>query len=391
MYNSRHEKLSKMSNRSGTLLKYAIMPNLEDLFHYDFEYVLGAYVVIPVSIIVLLCNSILLFLFWKMRSRNSVHILVASISISETLFVLTQSSFAYVIHIFNLRKFIPYKHCSVFVLLFNILPEIFRCHSIFLTMALATQRCVCVTHPFKISIIFTRRRTVLVVVCLFLLSVLFKFYDLIVLENRERHHFLKGRFNNSAPTSISICMIVPRGWTVDFFETLFLVQTILRISCVNVIPSIWLIVTRLILMCGLKKASKWRKDASVLKTNQQLAQDAKERQLTILTIWIIGIFLFFQTPFCIIDSITFYPQLIPKDKIRTLLTARTLAQFCLNLTLTSNFIIYMFCYKEYYEYSKSIFVCKRSAAELNQPIHEQNSGLALVEPRVIPDTTLLKL
>ena len=372
-----------MSKRTRTfLMDYILVPNLEDLFHYDFEYILTAYLVIPVSIIVLISNSLLLCLFWKKRLRNTIHIFVAAISISETLFVLTQSLFAtYFLHFLNITKFIPHEHCLMFTLTFNILPEIFRCHSIFLTVALATQRCVCVTNPFKISRVFTRKRTVLIVVGVFILSVLFKVYDMIFFQSRKRQH-IDWLNNKRLPNNT--CILAPPDGTGTYIESLFLVQTILWIACVNVIPCVWLIVTGLLLICGLRKASKWRRNASQYGGTQQIAQDLKERKLTIITVWIIGIFLLLQTPYYIIDSLTDYPWIFAKsqDTNRMLLAARNIAGFCVYLTLPSNFIIYIVCYKEYYEYLKSIFVCKRKAANLMQldsSITSQSYASTMVE------------
>lgn len=347
-----------MPNSSGSgsgLMDYASVPNLKNLFHYDFAYILTAYGVIPISMIVLISNSLLLFLFWKKRLRSSIHIFVAAISISETVFILIQVIFSiYFLHVLNITSYIPYQHCVMFTLTFHILPEIFRCHSIFLTVALATQRCVSVTHPLTISRVFTRKRSILIVVGLFLLSVIFKMYDLIFLEMKEGRN--------------STCIVLPSGWTRDYFENLFYTQAILWISCVNVVPCVWLIVTGSIMICGLRKASNWRRTAAVFRMKQHIVQDAKERKLTIITVWIIGIFLFFQTPYYVIDSLTAYPRIFVQSKGANivLLGARNLTQFCVNVTLPSNFIIYIVCYKEYYEYLKSVFVCGRSAVDLNQ-------------------------
>lgn len=348
------------------LKEYALVPNLKDLFYYDFEYIITAYIVIPVSIIVLISNTLLLFLFWKKRLRTSIHIFVAAISVSETIFVLTQSFFAtYFLYIFNITGFIPHQHCLMFALTFNILPEIFRSHSIFLTVALATQRCVCVTHPLTISRIFTRKRTVLIVVGLFILSGLFKVYDMTFIQHRERQHISWLPSNNRIPNNT--CILGPPDWTKDYIKSVFAVQTILWISCVNVIPCIWLLVAGLILICGLRRASKWRRKATVLQLKQQIAQESKERKLTVLSVWIIGVFLLFQIPYYITDTLTDYPWVFfarSKDTIRMLLAARSLTGLCVNLTLPSNFIIYIVCYKEYYDYLKSIFICKRSDDKL---------------------------
>ena len=332
--------------------RFSLFPSIyvNDTLFFNFQDVIVTFLVPPIAIIVLLLNSVLLIIFWKKRVNNTIHIFVAAICISDILYVILPAiSSIYFIYLKTFRNFVyvPYEYCRTFVYISEIVPSTLRCFSIFLTVALATQRCLCVTRPLNVSTICTRKRTVMLVIGLLFLSCLLEMYSFIFID------IIKVNL-----TSGDTCALEPRDWAADNInmDLLFLIKTLLLILFVNTIPSIWLIITGILLVRGLRKASKWRK-VYVIKMCSPSERDNRERKLTILTIWIILVLLMFHIPHSIADSLTAYQIIFQRNTYytRIFLFARTVTQFCITLTLPSNFIIYIVTYRDYYDYLKSFF------------------------------------
>ena len=341
-------------NTSYMQLK-SINPNLQNIFHYEFTHFIVAYCILPVSFVVLCLNSLLLWIFWKKKATNTTHLLVAATSISETLFAFIPSAFStYMFAIKGLRIYVPYEYCNIYYIIFLILPAVCRCHSIWLTVALATQRCICVRYPFKAALLFTRRKTIYVIVGLFVLSLLTQCYDVIFVD------IIKVNVAWSEHTKPrGTCAFVTSEWAANVVDTVFPLHTIGSILIVNVIPFLWLVVVGSLLLRGLRVAINWR-SKFVDKSDNQNRAAIGERKLTVLTIWIIVMFLIFQIPYSIVDSFLLYCIGFGKSDgtIKYLMVARTITHSIVLLTLPSTFVIYIVCYRNYYEYIKTFFRCR---------------------------------
>ena len=335
-------------------------PTFINVFRFEFTHILVAYCVLPVAIIVLLINSLLLWILWKKKATNPTHLLVAAMSISETLFAFVPTVFLTYLYDFKkLRTFLPYKYCYSFNILCVIWVSVFRCHSIWLTVVLATQRFICVVYPFKAASIITRKRTIVVIVVLFVLSLLIQYYDVIFVDR------ISVNISWSPDTSPrETCKFLATEWAENYVDTLFPIHTIGSLLLVNFIPSLWLVVVGCLLIRELRVATKWRNKFAVSRQSADRRQNG-ERKLTVLTIWIIIMFVTFQIPYSISDSIISCQRSIGGDSgeygsiIIYATAARVVTHFIVLLSLPSTFFIYILCIKEYYEYVKTLF-CRRN-------------------------------
>ena len=127
--------------------------NLELMFQYEYQRILCGYIMLPFGTFVTFLNSLLLYIFWKKEMKNTTHILVAAMTISETINILLPGiGFTYFIAVLKLRKYIPFEYCNFFIYITDHIPAIFRFHSIFLMVTLATQRFICVAYPLRIPV-----------------------------------------------------------------------------------------------------------------------------------------------------------------------------------------------------------------------------------------------
>ena len=331
----------------------SIEPTFTSVFRFEFTHFLFAYCYLPVVFIVLLTNSLLLWILWKKKARNTTHLLVAAMSISETMFALVPAMlFTYLYDIKKLRSFVPYEYCYSFSIVCIIWSSVFRCHSIWLTVVLATQRFICVAYPFKAASIITRKRTIILIVGLFVLALLTQYYDVIFVD-RISVNMSWSPDTNPQET----CVYLPTEWAKDFVDILFPIHRIVFILLVNFIPSLWMVVVGCLLIRELRATTKWRTQNSVSSrsANQRLNG---ERKLTVVTIWIIIMFVTFQIPYSISHSFVSYQISFGGERGSSIIyatTAMLVTHFMIILSLPSTFFIYIICIKEYYEYVKTCF------------------------------------
>ena len=334
----------------------SIHPTFIDVFRFEFIHFLVAYCFLPVTFVVLLINLLLLWILWKKKATNPTHIVVAAMSISETLFAFVPTVlFTYLYHIEKLRSFLPYEYCHSFNIIGLIWTSVFRYHSIWLTVVLATQRFICVAYPFKAAAIITRKRTLILIVGFFMLSLLTQYYDIIFVDR------ISVNISWSTDTSPrETCVFLPAKWAEEYVDTLFPIHTIALMLLVNILPSLWLLVVGCLLIRELRMATRWRKKFAVSRRSIDRRQNG-ERKLTLLTIWIIITFVTFQIPYSISDSIISYNRSVGGEHGSSIIYAtasRVFTHFIVLLTLPSTFFIYIICIKEYNEYVKSLFCCR---------------------------------
>ena len=335
--------------------------NLELMLVYEYQWIVCGYIMLPFGIFVAFLNSLLLYIFWKRNMKNTTHILVAAMTISETLNILLPGiGFTYFIAVLKLRKYIPFEYCSFFMYIVDYIPTIFRFHSIFLMVTLATQRFICVSYPLRITGLLTRNRTLTLIVVLLFFSILSRLFDLACL-------YQKKVTITVLPENVAMdtCIMTARGWVGDQLNTLFLVHNIVWNIPVHILPLIWVIFVGVKLIITIRKANKWRKE--FLSDTHIAKGRLQEQKLTKLTMWIIFAFLFVQIPVSIVESILSYVVSFSglNSHTKTLSASRTIVMCVLYLTLPSTFVIYILCFNDCFKYIKSIFGCINKKQENN--------------------------
>ena len=337
----------------------SIIPNFKRVFHFELTHYIATYCALPLAFIILFINSFLLWIFWKKKATNTTHILVAAMSISETMYAFIPTVFvAYLYEIKKFRSFLPYEYCDAYYIIFIFWTSVFRYHSIWLTVALATQRFICVIYPFEAASLITRKRTIFIIIGIFVLSLLMQYFDIICVDRIKVN---MSWTPDSAPRET--CVFVRSEWSGRYIHILFPIHAICSVLLLSFIPFVWLVVVGSLLIRRLRKATNWRAKF-VNKCETTNRHVIVERKLTVLTIWIIVLFLIFQTPYSVSESVlAYYIVFGGGDHIMNyLMTAKALTQSILVLTLPSTFIIYIICYKKYFEYIKTLFQCRQQSS-----------------------------
>lgn len=361
-------------NRLAVLTLY-----FDAIFAHQFQGVILGYCFLIYGVFIAIINSVLLFTFWRKELNNTTHIFVAAICVSETLFVLTSGvGHTYVVFIINSRESgnIIADFCST-IHFVDLVSKLFLHHSIFLTVALATQRCVCVRCPLIFSSIFTKKRTVLCVIGLFIFAILINVFDITTYTLVDFP--MVGVEENSDDMSPERCRVARAEWIMDdTFQKMYLINIVVVFVCVGLIPNICLLTAGILLVSGLRNSIALRKTACYRINNGQFK---RERKLTFITCWIIAAFLFFQTPKSVVDGILAYYILNRKFIDSSVILAMIITLGNVILTLPSNFIIYIVCYKECYQYLRSICTCTKGRMVVAKSTNQQTTESLSIEDK----------
>ncbi|XP_069107193.1 sex peptide receptor-like [Argopecten irradians] len=137
------------------------------------EYV---YVLLFLAAIVLIVNSLVVYVFFKEKMLSTTNILLIGIAISDTLCILPPTLFLVCLYTF-LRSsdeppYLPLYLCRSWDYLTKNTTSAMHTASIWLTVCLAVHRYVCVCNPFAAKRYFTRKKTIWTMLTIFMMSFL---------------------------------------------------------------------------------------------------------------------------------------------------------------------------------------------------------------------------
>lgn len=126
---------------------------------------------VPVLAALTLCsNTLMLAVFVRERMFSSINLLMIAIGVSDTLHVIFPSPFLLGLYFSDVWPFIPNHLCRLWDYLAKYIPEITHTASIWLTVLLSIHRYIGVCHPFYIRQFSTRKRSLLCVLIVYILS-----------------------------------------------------------------------------------------------------------------------------------------------------------------------------------------------------------------------------
>ncbi|OWF53710.1 hypothetical protein KP79_PYT15799 [Mizuhopecten yessoensis] len=349
--------------------------NFENTFRYHFEIYIYGYAWPLLTLIIVVLNSIILYIFSKKRmlTKNVTHLIIATICLFDMLtLVIPALAYVYVFDFLGIRTYLPYDVCATWYLLIDISPRL--CHNtvILLTVHLAFQRCLSVTYPFKVGRWCTTRRTIAAMFVCFVVSVVPEAVDATMYRQRRVYIYLGDN------TTFVACSVEP---VTDDVTMTFIPYIFVWVLVFKVIPCILLIVFGAIMIRHVRRAAKVR--CYLLHVNRQddfvkherAHEHHREVKLTIMIGWVIGTFLVFEVPAAIlivlsVISLVFHVDIICPDDLETTLS---LLYIIVITTFISNFVIYYVCCKEFRSYVKDMLTCCRKRSEI-EAMHSKLSN-----------------
>jgi len=106
------------------------------------------YISPPVILLTLFTNSLICVVLLRRGMRTATNLILAAMALSDMLTGLCPlPCFVYFYTLRANRDWVPYRWCAAYVTLTDRLPTVFHTASIWLTVALAVHRYVCVCKP----------------------------------------------------------------------------------------------------------------------------------------------------------------------------------------------------------------------------------------------------
>jgi len=106
------------------------------------------YVSPPVILLTLITNSLICVVLLRRGMRTATNLILAAMALSDMLTGLCPlPCFIYFYTFEANRDWVPYRWCTAYVTLIDRLPTVFHTASIWLTVALAVHRYICVCKP----------------------------------------------------------------------------------------------------------------------------------------------------------------------------------------------------------------------------------------------------
>ncbi|OWF37164.1 FMRFamide receptor [Mizuhopecten yessoensis] len=132
------------------------------------------YLLPVLAFITLLVNSLVVFVFFKEKIMSTTNVLLIAVAVSDTLCILPQALFLVSLYAF-LRSsedppHLPFSLCRVWDYIIKNTTSVTHTASIWLTVCLAAHRYVCVCRPFAAKRYFTRKKTILTIVTIYITS-----------------------------------------------------------------------------------------------------------------------------------------------------------------------------------------------------------------------------
>ncbi|XP_033747156.1 sex peptide receptor-like [Pecten maximus] len=346
--------------------------NFEKIFRYHFEIYIYGYAWPLVALVIVVLNSILLYIFAKKRmmTRNVTHLIIGAICLFDMLtLVLPGLAYVYVFGFLGIVSYLPYNLCSTWYFLTEISPTV--CHSTanLLTVTLAFQRCLSITYPLQVGRWCTTRRTFVTVIGCFVICIVPEIVNSFMVGQKKVDMPLKDN------TTFAACSVEPVNNDVAMA---YFPHVIVWLLGFKIIPCILLIVFGAIMIRQLRKATRARCYLLQVK-NATAHQHHREAKLTVMISWVIGIFLVFEVPGSILValytiSMVFHVNIICRQDLETTLSFMYILVI---LTFISNFVIYCVCSSEFRTYLKHMIPFSRNQKD-KEIIHSKTSNISIV-------------
>ncbi|CAL1541135.1 unnamed protein product, partial [Lymnaea stagnalis] len=186
--------------------------------------------------------------FFVTGFQDSVNISLLALAIAD-LCCVTLSLWSSICSVFlrvQPRDFI-FELYSLLIMTANLPRVIFSRVTCWITALIALERCICVTLPFRVKVVFTPRTTLATTVAVFLVTLA---GHLSIYEAR----YWTARLDRSSNATKYYMVIFSSGWTSHLTSLLFLALPIINILTV--------MICTLVLTVSLSASSKWRESAT---------------------------------------------------------------------------------------------------------------------------------
>ncbi|CAL1546828.1 unnamed protein product, partial [Lymnaea stagnalis] len=283
-----------------------------------------------VSLFGIVANVFVIAVLRRQGFQESVNISLLGLAIAD-LCCVTLALWSSICNIFLIGQprdfsFEPY---SLLTMTGNLPRVIFSRVTCWITALIALERCICVTLPFRVKVVFTLKTTLAATVAVFL-AVLLGYLSIF-----ESRHWAT-RLDRTSNTTKYYMVFSTTDWTSHLTSLLFLALPITNI--------LTLMICTLILTVSLSASSNWRESArsSKIKREKRAINPTKEMRVSKMVLILTLIFIACNLPSnMLIATRTIVPEFQEIGKLQKLFRVTHTFAFLLETTSSSiNVFVY---------------------------------------------------
>lgn len=328
------------------------------LYRHGFEFALYGYFMPVWTLLNIVIYSLMVYVFIHRKLTSKTHKCLIALALSDSVAPIFPSIFWF--YFFAVKqefRYVPYRWCLPYHYLTDLLPNIFIHASYFLTIMLALQRYVVISHPFKAERLCSSKATIIFIIGCFVFSILVRFV-----------HFFHYRYVSvDVPVTpdgnsyIKVCAFGDPSWLKITFDEYSAILQATHTIVVNIVPCIILIILEISLLKTVKTTSAGRKNI-VMDNRIILRLERVEERLTYTTICVTGVLLMYKLPnVCIqaIDVTRKWLNIPMWSSYYDLWTAYAVLNVIYWICTPSNFIITCCLSKEFRQGLRHLFSSKK--------------------------------
>ncbi|XP_064650548.1 sex peptide receptor-like [Lineus longissimus] len=331
--------------------------HLDSEFPPDYALPINGYLIPPLILFTIITNSLVCIVLLKPHMRSPTNMLLVAMAVSDTLTGLTPVPQYLYFYTFGYhREWVPYEWCVVNSVLGRALPTIFHTASIWLTLALAAQRYICVCHSIFAKRWCTQQNVLRTIAVIYFLS--FVVHISTFLDTQYYPTTDDSFVNPKVGITVRACKMVQHEWFAKNHMIFYNIYMWFRIVFIHIFPCISLVILNALLIKTMKEAKKRR--AQLLRQNKK--NECKKLKdsscTTMMMVAVVGVFLTVEIPAGIF--ILFYAvvnTVVSIADFKVLFPIITLIlNFFILLSYPVNFFIYCGMSRQFRETFKRLFL-----------------------------------
>ncbi|XP_071166090.1 sex peptide receptor-like [Mytilus edulis] len=342
------------SNITNLTDSEVIVVDFRQFYKYGFEFILYGYFMPVWASMSIIMYALMITVFIRYGMTSKTHICLIAIAICDSVSPIAPTSIW--VYFFAIKKhyyYLPFEWCKIYHYTTEVIPQFFTYTSYFITIMMTVQRYIMVAHPFKAEKLCSKTVVYVMIVLCFLTSVAIRLVHLF--------HYKYSKTSvpgiDNANTTMQACTFSRPDWMpVSFYTYLGFLMTAQTII-VGVIPCTVLVVSELLMIKAINARSA-KRETMTSKAKGQSHNAKNERRLTIATICITAVTLFYMVPVVIIQVIDVLVLMFDFDigDYNNLRTAIVVLNVLYWMCIPSNFLITCCLSREFRRGIRSLFI-----------------------------------
>ncbi|XP_071450124.1 sex peptide receptor, partial [Hetaerina americana] len=316
--------------------------------------------------VTVVANTLIVVVLSKRHMRTPTNALLMAMALCDMLTLLFPAPWLFYMYTFgnHWRPLFPVAACYAWHLMHEVIPALFHTASVWLTLALAAQRYICVCHAATARswcTMTTARRGVVAIAAAAALHQSTRFMD-------RQYEPMDINWNGH---KTQVCRVRPAAWVDQVFtaDAYFMAYFAFRVLFVHAIPCAALVVLNVLLFRAMRAAQVKRRKLFQENKRNECRRLRDSNCTTLMLIVVVTAFLAVEIPLAVVTLLHIISSTVSEILDYSVANVLILfTNFFIILSYPINFAIYCGMSRQFRETFKELFVSKQHGhAALPQP------------------------